>query len=77
MAASRCSGPIGLVVASAAAACPVCHTETGRQVREGIFGADFGFYLLVTAMPFVVLLGITALIYFGLPRGLRLGGGFT
>lgn len=53
--------------AGAAVACPFCHTETGQQVRAGIIGADFGFYLLVTLGPFAILLGIVALVYFGLP----------
>jgi hypothetical protein len=50
-----------------ALACPLCHTKTGRQVRAGIFGPDFGFNLLVTIIPFVIFLGITAFIYFGPP----------
>ena len=52
---------------TAALACSLCHTETGKQVRSGIFGPDFGFNLLVTVMPFVIFLVITALIYFGVP----------
>lgn len=51
----------------AAFACTLCHTETGKQVRSGIFGSDFGFNLLITFIPFAVFLGITALIYFGIP----------
>src|SRR5688572_10594699 len=55
------------VLPSAVLACPLCHSDTGKQVRAGIFGPDFGFNLLVTTIPFVIFLGITALIYFGLP----------
>jgi len=61
-----------LLGSRAAFACPLCHTETGKQVRAGIFGPDFGYNLLVTIIPFVVLLGITALIYFGIPTGQHL-----
>lgn len=35
-------------------ACPLCHSDTGKQVRSGIFGADVGFNLLVTMTPRVV-----------------------
>jgi hypothetical protein len=53
-------------------ACPFCHTETGKQIRSGVFGSDFRFNLIVTIIPFVIFLGITALIYFGFPtRGSR------
>ena len=55
------------VFPGAALACPLCHTDTGKQVRAGIFGPDFGFNLVVTIIPFVIFLVITALIYFGLP----------
>ena len=47
---------------------PVCEQETGQLVRAGIFDQEFGFNLLVTALPFVVFLGLAAAIHFGLPR---------
>lgn len=47
--------------------CPLCESATGEQVREGIFNADFGSHLLAILLPFPVLVGIVALIYFGLP----------
>lgn len=50
-----------------ALACPLCESVTGRQVRAGIFGEDFGYNLLVTTLPFPVLLLIVALIHFGWP----------
>ena len=60
------------VFSTAALACPLCRTDTGKQVRAGIFGPDFTFNMVVTIIPFVIFLGITALIYFGLPtRGNR------
>jgi hypothetical protein len=36
-------------------------------VRAGIFNAEFGYNLLLTLLPFPILLGLVALIYFGLP----------
>jgi hypothetical protein len=52
---------------SPARACPLCESETGERVRAGIFNAEFGYNLLVTLLPFSVLLAIVALIHFGLP----------
>ena len=52
-----------------AAACPVCNTETGQQVRQGIFGPDFGYNLFVTLLPFPIFLAIAAAIHFGPPWG--------
>ena len=48
-------------------ACTLCHTATGKQVRDGILGPDFGFNLIVTMTPFVIFLGIAALLYYGIP----------
>lgn len=62
-----------LIPSATASACPVCHTETGRQVRAGIFGEDFGFNLLVSALPFPIFLGIAAALHFGV--GARPAGG--
>lgn len=58
-----------LAWASSALACPLCKSETGRQVRAGIFDADFGYNLLLTLLPFIVLLAVVALIHFGVPWG--------
>jgi hypothetical protein len=52
-----------------AVACPVCETETGRQVRQGIFDATFPRYLLISALPFAVVSLAVVLI----PRLLPLG----
>ena len=49
-------------------ACPLCHTQTGQQVRAGIFDGRFPIRLLLTAAPFPVLAGIVAVIYTGKPR---------
>lgn len=60
----------GLIVLSAwlqsATACPYCETETGQQVRAGIFNDQFWSNVTVTLLPLFVLLGIVALIYFDL-----------
>ncbi len=53
--------------ASPAWACPLCRSETGRRVREGLFDAQFGTNLLVTLLPFPVFLAVIALIHFGPP----------
>lgn len=56
-----------LAAASSACACPVCDTATGRQVRGRIVDADFADNLLVTALPFAVLLAVAAVLHFGVP----------
>lgn len=48
-------------------ACPLCESETGEQVRAGAFGDGVGYNVLVTALPFPVILGIVALIHYGPP----------
>jgi hypothetical protein len=57
-----------LAGSSAAWACPLCESETGRRVRAGLLGADFGYNLVATLLPFPVFLGIIAWIHFGFPR---------
>lgn len=49
-----------------ATACPYCETETGKQVRAGIFNDQFWNNVMLTLLPLFVLLGIVALIYFDL-----------
>ncbi len=53
---------------SLAAACTVCDSELGQQVRAGIFGEDFWSTLLSVAAPFPFLLGAVAAVQFGLFR---------
>ena len=62
---------MSLLSGSAASACPYCDSPTGRQVREGIFNSDFGYNVLITLVPFPVLIVIVVLIYFGLPPWLN------
>ena len=62
---------VGSVVAvllstSSALACPFCESETGQQVRTGIFNDQFWSNVTLTLLPLLVLLGIVALIYFDL-----------
>ncbi len=56
-----------IAAASSAKACPICNSDTGRQVRGGIGDADFAHNLLVTALPFAVFLAVAALLHFGVP----------
>lgn len=56
-----------LVLSGSLCACPLCNTETGKQVREGIFGPDFGINVLLTLAPFPMLFGIIALIFWAIP----------
>jgi hypothetical protein len=45
-----------------ARACPVCETEAGRQIREGIFGPAFGSNFLITIVPFAVVVALVRLV---------------
>lgn len=49
-----------------ASACPICQSETGKQVRAGIFDENFAFNLFGSLLPFPIFLGIVAAIH-GLP----------
>ena len=48
-------------------ACPLCDTQTGQQVRAGIFNGGFAGTLSAMLLPFLVMAGIVALIQVGLP----------
>lgn len=56
-----------LVAAPNAMACPVCHTETGKKVRAGIFNEEFGSNAAMTLLPFLILISVVAVIHFGPP----------
>jgi hypothetical protein len=45
-----------------AAACPICPSSTGQQVRAALFGPSFGANLLVALLPFAVSLAAAAVI---------------
>lgn len=44
-------------------ACPVCDTDTGKEVRAGIFDKDFSKNIVLTLLPFPIFFAIAALIY--------------
>ena len=50
-----------------AAACPFCQSETGERVKAGIFNDQFWGNVLLTLLPFPILLAVVALIYFDAP----------
>ena len=56
-----------LLMSATALSCPVCDTETGKDVRAGIFDEEFGRNAVLTLLPFPVLLAIVAMIHFGFP----------
>jgi hypothetical protein len=45
-----------------AAACPLCDSDTGRQVRANLFGPDFGTNLATVLLPFPGLLAMVVLV---------------
>lgn len=51
-------------------ACPFCDGgESGRnEVKEIIFGPDFGRNVIYTLLPFLVFAGVGLLVHFGFPR---------
>jgi hypothetical protein len=67
---SRVFGSVGvsLLCASIAAACPLCHTDLGQQVRDGIFGADFWSNLFSVLLPFPIFLSLAAALHYGFGR---------
>ena len=64
-----------LLLVSPAVACPFCESETGRQVRQGIFDRHFVDNLLLTLLPFPVLLAIWMIP--DLPRSFTTAAGAT
>jgi hypothetical protein len=56
--------------ASAARACPYCESDIGREVAAGIFDGEFALNVVKTLLPFPVLLGLVAVVHFGVwPAG--------
>ena len=56
-----------LAASPLAVGCPVCDTGTGEQVRAGIADGNLGLNLAAVLLPFAVVLGVAAVIHFGLP----------
>ncbi|MDO8528068.1 MAG: hypothetical protein Q7T03_10340 [Deltaproteobacteria bacterium] len=56
----------GIVVlpGSSVWACPLCYSDTGKQVRAGIFNGDFLFNLAMTLFPFIVFTFIGLVLYY-------------
>jgi hypothetical protein len=54
-----------LIAASVAAACPLCQSETGQQVRDGIFDSQFTANLFAMVLPFVIIAGAVIVIHRG------------
>ena len=70
MAARRlCAVSLVLLVSLiSASACTVCDSETGQQVRAGIFGDEFWTTLVGVIAPFPVLLIVIAAYHYGIPN---------
>ena len=70
--------PVLVVVAGLgggrAGACPVCDSDTGRQVREGLVDGDFARNALAVVLPFAAAGGIIAAVHFGWPLNRRRHG---
>jgi hypothetical protein len=66
LAGARVVMSVLLLFSGTASACPVCESETGREVRAGIFNELFWENVLLTLLPFPILLAVVALIYFDL-----------
>jgi hypothetical protein len=58
-----------LLCQSFAGACTICHTTTGQEVREAIFGPGFLENLLLSLTPFPLFAAIVGFIYFRFPLG--------
>jgi len=55
-----------LITISPTIACPLCKSETAKDVRGLIFGPDFSFNLIVTLFPFLIFGLIVFFIYNGI-----------
>ena len=62
-----CVGTMVLASIVSASACTVCDSETGQQVRAGVFGEGFWSTLAAVIAPFPVFIIAIALYNFGRP----------
>jgi hypothetical protein len=53
------------LLAGSASACPVCATDTGQAVRQGIFDGHFAANVLLMSLPFAIFIGIAVTLYYG------------
>ena len=60
-----------LVLGGTAQACPICDSETGKEVREGIFGEGLGRNAAAVVLPGAAVGAVVGVIHFGgrSPRG--------
>ncbi len=49
----------------AARACPVCDSDTGRQVRDGIFDGNIALHAIAIGLPVAAVAGAAGIIHFG------------
>lgn len=56
-----------LLLSPLAQSCPLCDSDTARQVRAGLFDSRFVSNVGVTVLPFIVFAAIVALTYYSLP----------
>jgi hypothetical protein len=63
-----CGGASAALATRIAAACPVCDSETGQQIRAGIAGEGLVVSIIATVLPFLVMVGVVAVVQIG---GLR------
>ncbi len=54
-----------MIVTKFSLACPICLTETGQQVRDGIFNSNFVLYLFYSILPFICFFLIIYAVYHG------------
>lgn len=62
-----CVALVVLVRSATAYACPVCDTETGRAIRDGIFDQDFFSNVCMTLAPFPIMLVLVGVMHISLP----------
>jgi hypothetical protein len=55
--------PLAVLLPAVCAACPVCHSINGEQLRAALFGPEFWPNLLRCVLPFPLWIGIVALVY--------------
>lgn len=60
--------PVAALLLLKAGACPVCSTENGKQVRDGIVGEKLPISVMATMAPWIAIASIVA-------AGLVLTGG--
>ncbi len=57
-----------LTFVSLAEACPLCHTGTGQQVRQGIMDQNFFFNVTATLTPFFIIAIVISIILYEKPK---------